>query len=107
MAVDHVTVAELSALLGAGADPARCQLAVDGANYLLAGWVTGPDPSVPVPVTPATHQAGLELAHTLYERHAAVGGIFNADEIYARLPASLTRPIDDLLNADTHLWGLA
>jgi hypothetical protein len=101
-----VTVAELSALLGAGADPARVQLAVDGANYLLAGWVTGAD-TAPAPVTPATHQAGLELGHTLYERHAAVGGIFNADEIYARLPASLTRPIEDLLNADTHLWGLA
>ena len=103
-----MTDAELSTLLGSGADPARVTTAVAGANQLIGTWVEPADPLLPPATrTAAQAQAGLELAHQLYRRHAAVGGIFTVDELVARLPADLTRGIRDLLDADTHWWGVA
>ena len=104
--MDHVTDAELAALLGTGADPARVTRATTAANQLIDHWIKPATDTLPA-VTSASAQAGLELAHQLYRRHAAVGGIFTVDELVARLPADLTRGIRDLLEADTHWWGVA
>jgi hypothetical protein len=106
--VAFVTDAELSALLGGGADAARITKATAAANDLLAVWIEPYDPlNPPTVATAAQAQAGLELAHTLYRRHAAVGGIFSMDEVVARLPADLTKGIRDLLDAHTHWFGVA
>jgi len=102
-----VTDAELSALLGTGADAARVTKAVEAANQLIGTWVETADQLPPAARTAAQAQAGLELGHQLYRRQAAVGGIFTVDELVARLPADLTRGIRDLLEADTHWWGVA
>ena len=64
------------------------------------------EPGPPAPVTATTRQAGLELAHELYRAHAAVGGVFEVGDLLARLPADRVRPIRDLLDADTHAWGI-
>lgn len=106
--MDYVTDAELLALLGPGADASRVTTATTAANQLIAHWVEPVDELDPPLVrTAAQAQAGLELGHQLYRRHAAVGGIFTVDELVARLPADLTRGIRDLLDADTHWWGVA
>ena len=126
---DHVTVEALTALLGASTDPARAEVAVTATNALIDVWVGAPAAPAPgvwrarwdqlrtgqrsqpaplvVEVTPASSQAGLELAHTLYRRHAATGGFVGVDELLARLPADLVRGIRDLLDADSHSWGVA
>ena len=106
--MDYVTDAELAGLLGPGADPARVTTATAAANQLIGHWSEPFDPfAPPLDRTDVQAQAGLELAHQLYRRHAAVGGIFTVDELVARLPADLTRGIRDLLDADTHWWGVA
>ena len=102
-----MTDAELAALLGTGADPARVTRATEAANQLVGHWVETDDGLPPASRTAAQAQAGLELSHQLYRRQAAVGGIFTVDELVARLPADLTRGIRDLLEADTHWWGVA
>ena len=102
-----MTDAELFGLLGAGADASRVTKATAAANDLLATWIepaAGAPP--PMSVTPAQSQAGLELAHTLYRRHSAVGGIFSMDDVVARLPADLTRGIRDLIDAHAHRFGV-
>jgi len=105
--VAFVTDAELVGLLGTGADAARVTKATAAANELIAGWVEPADPANPPTVaTAAQAQAGLELAHSLYRRHAAVGGIFTMDDVVARLPADLTRGIRDLLDAGAHRFGV-
>lgn len=107
---DYVTVEELAALLGANAPADRVALAVGAANALIPQWCeqAAVDDEVPdPPVTPITEQAALELAHELYRAHTAVGGVFAVDEMLARLPADRVRPIRDLLDAATEVWGLA
>ena len=105
--VAFVTDAELLGLLGAGADASRVTKATAAANDLLTAWIEPADPLDPPTVaTPAQAQAGLELAHTLYRRHAAVGGIFSMDDVVARLPADLTRGIRDLLDVHAHRFGV-
>ena len=109
---EYVTAAELQAILGPGADAGRVALAVDAANALVAAWcpqaAIGDPPAAPdAPVTPVTRQAGHELAHQLYRTHTAVGGVFGIDDLLARLPADRVKGIRDLLDAETHVWGMA
>lgn len=109
---EYVTAEDLGALVGPAAAATRVQLAVDAANALIPTWcpqkATGDPPVAPdPPVNPITQQAALELAHELFRAHAAVGGIFNVDELLGRLPADRVRPIRDLLDAVTGVWGLA
>jgi hypothetical protein len=105
--LSYVTIEALTALLGGG-DPARVQIAVDAANQLIGHWVEPADPdNPPTEPTAAQQQAGLELAQTLYRRHAATGGFVGVDDLLARLPADLTRGIRDLLDTDTKWWGIA
>lgn len=125
MTVEYVTAAELAALIGATADDARVVLAAGGSNALVELWAAQPVPETPAsalarrrarrPTTrtagpPAevndiTHQAALELAHALYRRHAAVGGVFDVGDLVSRLPADIVRPIRDLLDSQTRVWG--
>lgn len=110
---EYVTAAELTALLGPSAAPERVTLAAGAANLLVERWceqapdLTDPELplAVPAPVTPVTRQAAMELAHSLYRAHAAVGGVFSVDDLLARLPADRVRAYRDLLDAETHAWG--
>ena len=106
--VDYVTAADLQALLEPSAPADRVAVAAAAANQLIGQWVQ-PDPAAEPATEPtaAQAQAGLELGHTLYRRHAAVGGVFGSDDLVARLPADLVKSIRDLLDADAHLWGNA
>lgn len=106
-----MTAEGLAELLKKPATDSRVVLAVTTANVQIEQWAEQfplEDGTIPpAPVTPPLEQAGLELAHTLYRRHAAVGGVFAMDEILSRLPADLVRPIRDLIDTETHGWGLA
>jgi hypothetical protein len=110
-APSYVTVEQLAAILQpASTQPIlteRIQVAVDAANALIAQWTPQDDTGTPAPVGPITTQAGLELAQTLYRRHAATGGIVDLDALVARLPSDLVRSIRDELDAQTAVWGLA
>jgi len=104
--VDYVTDAQLAALLGPTADPERITAAVDATNELVDLWAPGrPDQPPRTAPTPALAEAARELAHLLYRSQGAPGG-FTDDDVLARLPADRVRGIRDLLDADTHSWGL-
>jgi hypothetical protein len=106
---DYVTVEDLAAVLGAQMDQLRADAAVAAANELVGHW-TAPTLDAEPPadaVTPAQRQAGLELAQTLYRRHAGTGATAGPEELLAQLPAELVAPIRELLDADTHRWGIA
>jgi hypothetical protein len=75
----------------------------DDGNWYFPGEEPVPGPAP----TAVQHQAALELGQTLYRRHAATGGFVGVDQMLARLPADLVNPIRDLLDTDTHAWGLA
>jgi len=108
---EYVTDAELVALMGPSSDPARVTLATGAANLLIPGWceqhADADGLEVVAPVTPVTRQAALELAHELYRAHSAVGGVFQIEELLARLPADRARPIRDLLDSAAQVWGLS
>lgn len=109
---DYVTAEQLSALLyptgsGPQGDPNRPAMAAAAANALVAQWTPQDPEGTPAPVGPITSQVALELAQTLYRRHAATGGLVDLDVLVARIPADLVRGLRDELDAASGAWGLA
>lgn len=109
---EYVTTAELLAVIGANADPGRVAQCVDAANAVVAYWCpqlpVGDPPVAPdAPVTPITKEAAWEAAHAFYRAQVAVGGVYGIEELIARLPADRVKPIRDLLDVHTQVWGLA
>lgn len=106
--MDYVTADALGALLGPAADPDRIATAVAAANQLVGRW-SAPDPAAPPPTepTPVQAQAALELGVALYRRHAAAGGFVTVDDLVARLPAEVSRPVRELLDVDAYRAGFA
>jgi hypothetical protein len=89
--------------------PAGTAAYIDRLGFYLGDQLVGTEdwrlPSVSI--TPARRETGLELAQTLYRRHAGTGATAGPEELLAQLPAELVAPIRELLDADTHRWGIA